>query len=85
MVRVLKKGTKIDPKWHREFNQNGVEIFVDFLMILGGLRASFWDHFGIKIASKNQSKNRSDFEWILEGFWLPKLLHFGSILAPKID
>ena len=45
----------------------------------------FGDHFGIKIASKNRSKNQSDFGSILEGFWLPIWLHFGPILAPKID
>ena len=54
-------------------------------MILDAFGTHFWHHSGIKIASKNQSKNHSDFGSILEGFWLPIEVHFGPILAPNID
>ena len=39
----------------------------------------FFDHVGIKIASKNRLKNQWDFGSILEGFWLPN----GPILGPE--
>ena len=58
---------------------------MDLLWILDGFGSHVGDHFGIKIASKNRSKNRSDFGWILEGFWLPNGVKVGPILAPKID
>ena len=54
-------------------------------MIFGAFGDHFGEPFGIKIASKTRSKNQSDFGSILEGFWLPIWLHFGAILAPKID
>ena len=56
-----------------------------FLMDFGWFWEPFGDHFGIKIASKNRWKNRSDFGWILEGFRLPNGVKVGPILAPKID
>ena len=62
-----------------------IRFWMDIFMIFDGLGDHFGDHFGIKIASKNRSKNQSDFGSILEGFWLPMWLHFGPILAPKID
>ena len=54
-------------------------------MIFDGFGSHFGKHFGIKIASNNRSKNQSDFGSILEGFFLPLWIHFGQILAPKID
>ena len=54
-------------------------------MFFYDFRDRFWNHFGIKIASKNRSKNQSDLGSIFDGFWLPMWLHFGQILAPKID
>ena len=54
-------------------------------MIFNGFGDHFGEHFGIKIASKTRSKNHTDFGLILDGFWLPISLHFGSMLAPKID
>ena len=59
--------------------------WIDFWMILDGFWTHFGEHFGIKIASKNRWKNQSDFGSIFEGFGLPIWLHFGPILAPKID
>ena len=70
-VRVLKNRTKIELKSLRKSDENGVRFLNDFGMILGSLWASFWDHFGIKIASKNRSKNQSDFGSISDGFWRP--------------
>ena len=54
-------------------------------MIFGGFGSHVGEHFGIKIASKNGSKNQSDFGPILEGRWLPTVVHFESIWVPKID
>ena len=54
-------------------------------MIVDGFGEHFVEPFGIKIVSKTQSKNHTDFGPILEGFWLPIWFHFGPILAPKID
>ena len=62
MVRVLKKGTKIEPKSHRKFDENWAGIFIDFGMILGGLWASFWLHKSIK----NQGRILKDF-WRIQG------------------
>ena len=62
-----------------------MRFWIDFWLIFDGFGSHFGDHFGIKIASKNRSKNQSDFGSILEGFWLPSWLHFGSMLAPKMD
>ena len=62
-----------------------IRFWMDFWWILDGFGSRFGHHFGIKIASKNRSKNRSDFGWNLEGFGLPIGVHFGSILASKID
>ena len=62
-----------------------IRLWIDFLMIFHGFGYHFGMHFGMKIASKNRSKNQSDFGSILEGFWLQIWLHFGTILAPKID
>ena len=36
------------------------------------------DHFGIKIASKNRSKNQCDFGSIFERFWAHPGVHVGS-------
>ena len=62
-----------------------MRFWIDFLSILDGFGCYFRDHFGIKVAFKNQSKNQSDFGSILEGFWPPNGIKFWSIFAPKID
>ena len=62
-----------------------IRFWIDFFMILDGFGVHFGEPFGIKIASKTWSKNQTDFLSIFDGFWLPIWLHFGPILAPKID
>ena len=66
-VRVLEKGTKIEPKSHRKFDENGVGIFIDFGMILAPIGV----HFGPILAPKIDQKSRSIFEgkrgWTTEG------------------
>ena len=62
-----------------------IRFWIDFLLISGSFRGHVGEHFGIKIASKNQAKNQSDFGSILEGCWLPIWVLFGPILAPRID
>ena len=39
----------MDPKSDRKFDENVVKILIDFLMILGGLWAPFWDPLDPKI------------------------------------
>ena len=57
---------------------------MDVYMIFGRVGDHSGDHFEIKIASKNKSKKQSYFGSILDGFWLTKWDHFGSILVLKI-
>ena len=40
-VRALTNDTKIDPQSDQNLDQNGVEIFIDFLMVLIALGSDF--------------------------------------------
>ena len=57
--------------------------WIDFVSIFGGFGSHSGDHFGIKIASENPSKNRSDFESILALILPPFWLHFRSIFGSQ--
>ena len=62
-----------------------IRFWIDFFMIFNGFGDHFGEPFGIKIASKTRSKKHADLYSIFDGFWLPIWLHFGPMLAPKID
>ena len=79
----------LEPHLDRDMCNKAAQHFnrfwIDVVLIVPGFGSHSGDHVGIKIASKNRLKNQSNFGSILEGFWLPIWLHFGPILAPKID
>ena len=49
-----------------------------FWTAFGRFGEPFCDHFGIKIASKNRSKNQCDFGSIFGRFWVHPGVHVGS-------
>ena len=60
-------------RWKKR-SKNGTLFWTAF----GRFGEPFCDHFGIKIASKNRSKNQCDFGSIFERFWAHPGVHVGS-------
>ena len=48
-----------------------MRFWIDFLLLFYDFGHHLGEYFGIKIASKNRSRNQSDFGSIFAGFWRP--------------
>ena len=66
------------PKIYPKINEKTIENETLFWTAFGRFGEPFCDHFGIKIASKNRSKNQYDFGSIFGWFWAPPGVHVGS-------